>query len=155
MSTTYTRYAINTLPYLVIGIVSYVLSLHTYPDYINDDRLDKHPFYYTMIWSGTVLLPTAWVMLYSIGIVIIDWDTTHELTLLAQLCTWIWGWIIIADSDTWDIMRSEYYGIYVLSILYQVFTLFISVIDVSSTSHNIDSIFFHSVSVIGLHYRVK
>lgn len=117
------------IPMLVIGILAYVFAFGKYPDFREDeDRMSNHPFYYTTVWGGISMLPAASLVLDLLGLIVIDHNLVLTIVTLGGLGSWIWGWIIISDKETWNILHADYYGIYVLAILYQTFYIVFGVI---------------------------
>jgi len=105
-----------------LGVAGYWTALAKYwPEYRDDNRLNYNPFHYTIIGSTTALCAAT-------GMSFIDFiDKLNNLaytvivggTGLFMFATWVWGWIILADSTTVSVISELYYYIYVITIFYQ------------------------------------
>jgi hypothetical protein len=124
-----TKY-VTAFPHLVISILAYVFVFHTYgPDFYNDSRFSKDPFWWFCIWAGVSLLPTAQAILDGLlGIKLFSWEALLNIVGATLLGMWIWGFVII-DSGDWDLLKNDYHNLYAIAICYQVFTAVLTLVE--------------------------
>jgi hypothetical protein len=107
--------------FAILGIIGIVYMLSSYPDLRTDPNVEDYPWYYIMTWSGASLLPIANEILCQNNCIRV------RINLFANLClfgTWIWGWIIMSNCDTWNYISDEYENVRKLMLAYQIFYVF-------------------------------
>ena len=102
--------------YLTLGIIGYIFIFSRYSDYRKDDSLSFEPFYSMAVSSG------CGILFFLVTFMVAD-ELLVLVSFLGLFGTWIWNWIIIADS-TWDIIDSKYHGIWQVTIALQATTSF-------------------------------
>lgn len=118
---TKTVYYVGSIVFVVLSIVGFVYLFSTFSGFWGDNRMDNYPWIYVLLFSIAGVVGIA-------NEIICPVDEMRKrviaLMLAAHLAAWIWGWIIIADDDTWDIISHEYRPMRRLILAYQILSIF-------------------------------
>jgi hypothetical protein len=129
----------------ICGVCGLVYGLRDYPDLRTDDNVKNYPWYQVATWSITSLVPIIhqfYRLIKNNGFKKFGSTTfgLMKVTLIIYAAAWIWGWIIIDDSGTWDHIKDNYRKLYDTIAAYQAmmtFTLIITLVALLDTETKI------------------